>query len=74
MYLQSIKSIKHNVAKFVNRIILKKIGHLGFGVYIVHLSMARPLGIQDEHTKFVFAIFVVLYAFQKPHNGVNSFS
>jgi len=39
MYLQSIKSVKHNAAKSVNRSILKKSRHLGFGVFIVHSSM-----------------------------------
>jgi hypothetical protein len=39
MYLQSIKSIKHNAAMSVNRSILKKRQHKGFGVFIVHSSM-----------------------------------
>jgi hypothetical protein len=39
MYLQSIKSVKHNAAKSVNRSILKKSRHIGFGVFIVHSSM-----------------------------------
>ncbi len=39
MYLQSIKSVKHNAAKSVNRSILKKIRHIGFGVFIVQSSM-----------------------------------
>jgi hypothetical protein len=39
MYLQSIKSVKHNAAKSVNRSILKKNRHIGFGVFIVHSSM-----------------------------------
>ncbi len=39
MDLQSIKSVKHNAAKSVNRSILKKSRHLGFGVFIVHSSM-----------------------------------
>jgi hypothetical protein len=43
MYLQSIKSVKHNAAKSVNRSILKKSRHLGFGVFIVHSSMATPI-------------------------------
>jgi hypothetical protein len=33
MYLQSIKSVKLNAAKSVNRSILKKSRHLGFGVF-----------------------------------------
>jgi hypothetical protein len=43
MYLQSIKSVKHNAAKSVNRSILKKSRHVGFGVFIVHSSMPPPL-------------------------------
>jgi hypothetical protein len=39
MYLQFIKSVKHNAAKSVDRSILKKSRHLKFGVYIVNLSM-----------------------------------
>jgi len=42
MYLQSIKSVKHNAANSVNRSILKKSRHLGFGVFIVHSSMCEP--------------------------------
>jgi hypothetical protein len=40
MYLQSIKSVKHNVAKSVNRSILKQSRHLGFGVFTAHSPMA----------------------------------
>jgi hypothetical protein len=39
MYLQSIKSVKHNAAKSVNRFIIKISRHIGFGVFIVHSSM-----------------------------------
>jgi hypothetical protein len=39
MRLQSIKSVKDNAAKSINRSILKKSRHLGFGVFIVHSSM-----------------------------------
>ncbi len=39
MYLQSIKSVKHNPANSVNRSILKKSRHIGIGVFIVHSSM-----------------------------------
>jgi hypothetical protein len=39
MYLQSIKSVKHNATKFVSRSILKKSRHIGPGVFIFHLSM-----------------------------------
>ncbi len=40
MYLQSIKSVKHNAAKSINRSILKKSRHIGFSVLIVHSPMA----------------------------------
>jgi hypothetical protein len=39
MYRQSTKSVKHNAAKPVNRSILKKSRHIGFGVFVVHSSM-----------------------------------
>jgi hypothetical protein len=39
MYLQSIKSVKHNATNSVNRSILKKSRHIGFGVCIVQSSM-----------------------------------
>jgi hypothetical protein len=39
MHLQSIKSVKHNAAKSVNRSILKKSLHIVFGVFIVHSLM-----------------------------------
>jgi hypothetical protein len=39
MYLQSIKSVKYNATNSVNRSILKKSRHKGFGVFIVHSSM-----------------------------------
>ncbi len=37
MYLQSIKSVKHNAANSVSRSILKKSRHIRFGVFIVHV-------------------------------------
>ncbi len=43
IYLQSIKSVKHNAAKSVNCSILKKSRHIGFGVFIVHSSMVTDL-------------------------------
>ncbi len=43
MYLQSIKSVKHNAAKSVNRSILKKSRHIGFGAFIVHSFMLLTL-------------------------------
>jgi hypothetical protein len=33
----------HNAAKYVNRSILKKSRHIGFGVFIVHSSMVVQL-------------------------------
>jgi hypothetical protein len=39
MYLQPIKSVEHNAAMSVNRSILKKSRHVGFGVFIVHSTM-----------------------------------
>jgi hypothetical protein len=44
MHLQSVKSVKHNAANSVNRSILKKSGHIGFGVFIVHSSMVTTNG------------------------------
>ncbi len=40
MYLQSIKSVKHNALKSVNRSIFKKSRYLELGVFIVHSSMS----------------------------------
>jgi hypothetical protein len=48
MYLQSIKSVKHNAAKSVNRSIFKKSRHIGFGVFIVHSSMLNGFHILTE--------------------------
>ncbi len=51
MRLQSIKSVKDNATKSINRSILKKSRHIGFGVFIVHSSMVGrkglSLGFQD---------------------------
>ncbi len=47
MYLQSIKSVKHNAAKFVERSILKKSRHMRFGVFIVQSSMLQSKKIQN---------------------------
>ncbi len=46
MNLQYIKSVKHNAAKSVNRSILKKSRHIGFGVFIVQSSMELSHGAQ----------------------------
>ncbi len=43
MYLQSIKSVKQNAAKSVNRSTERKANIIGFGVFIVHSSMAIAL-------------------------------
>ncbi len=44
VFPQAIKSVKHmHSAKSVNRSILKKIRHLGFGVFIVPSSMGAVL-------------------------------
>ncbi len=45
MYIKSIKSVKHSAAKPVNRSILKKSRHIGFGVFIVHSSMLYGMGV-----------------------------
>ncbi len=45
MYLLSIKSVKHNGANSVNWSILKKSRQIGFGVFIVHLSMGVAIGL-----------------------------
>ncbi len=50
MYLQSIKSVKHNHAKSVTRSILKKSRHIGFGVFgvfIVHSSMVPAQNLHN---------------------------
>jgi hypothetical protein len=53
MYLQSIKSVKHNAAKSVIRSILKKSRHIGFGVFILHSSMPpNPLVQGEGHTRW----------------------
>jgi hypothetical protein len=38
------KSVKHNAANSVNRLILKKSRHIGFVVFIVHSSMGGSHG------------------------------
>jgi hypothetical protein len=47
MYLQPIKSVKHKAAISVNRSILKKSRHIGFGVFIVHSSMMLVQGVSS---------------------------
>jgi hypothetical protein len=53
MYLQSIKSVKDNAAKSVSRSILKKSRHIGFVVFLVHLSMHKwhggGVGLADQN-------------------------
>jgi hypothetical protein len=41
MYLQSIKSVKHNAAMSVDRSTLKKSRHIWLGDFIVHSSMVH---------------------------------
>jgi hypothetical protein len=67
MYLQSIKSVKHNAPKFVNRSILKKSRHKGFGVFIVHSSMHSTV-----HTSAVQSLYNVLYTEYKKQAVKNS--
>jgi hypothetical protein len=43
MYLQSLKSVKHNAAKPVNQVNFKESRHIGFGVFIVHSFMLAPI-------------------------------
>jgi hypothetical protein len=50
MYLQSITSVKHNASNSVNRSILKKSQHLGFGVFIVNSSMGLTFGEEPAWT------------------------
>jgi hypothetical protein len=56
MYLQSIKSVKQNAAKYVNRSTEKKSRHIGFGVFIVHSSMTQTHGnANDEGFLLLFS-------------------
>jgi hypothetical protein len=57
MYLQSIKSVKHNAAMSVNRSILKKSRHIGFGVFIVHSSMLLVIDPRSYVLHTVFLSF-----------------
>jgi hypothetical protein len=54
MYLQSIQSVKHNAAKSVNRSILKKSRHIGFGVFIVLSSMFRSAQLCTKSPAYSF--------------------
>jgi hypothetical protein len=61
MYLQSIKSVKHNAAKSVNRSILKESRHIGFGVvwclygYLIHaLTPIQPPHLVEAITISLF--------------------
>ncbi len=73
MCLQSIKYVKHNAAKSVNRSILKKSRHIGFGVFIVHSSMPCPVcgagwrpnlkdvgGLAGIIGKYCFCLFCII--------------
>ncbi len=59
MYLQSIKSVKHNAAKSVNRSILKKSRHIGFGVFIFHSSMGR--GFKYKYLVATVSLFIFYF-------------
>ncbi len=60
MYLQSIKSVKHNAAKSVNRSILKKSRLIRFGDFIVHSSMGWESPNSDERT-YTVVLFIYTY-------------
>jgi hypothetical protein len=45
----NVSPVKHNDANSVNRSILKKSRHIGFGVFIVHSSMGVPDGDCNVH-------------------------
>ncbi len=64
MYLQSVKSVKHNAAKSVNRSILKKSRHIGFGVFIVHSSMVSTMRYVYMYMLMNFS--EVFHAFNHP--------
>ncbi len=48
MYLQSIKDVKHNAAKSINRSILKKSRHYGFSVFKIPSSMDGGIGGRES--------------------------
>jgi hypothetical protein len=52
MYLQSIKSVKHNAAMYVNRSILKKSRHIGIGLLQCNLSTGPPFSENPIETFF----------------------
>ena len=53
--IQCLKSVKHNAANYVNKSILKKSRHIGFGVFIVHSSMTGSHNIwQNSSLKSQF--------------------
>jgi hypothetical protein len=67
MYLQSIKSVKHKAAKSVNRSILKKSRHLGFGVFIVHSFMVLHLtSYTSSMTTAPFIMWILICDFPAP--------
>jgi hypothetical protein len=54
MYLQSIKSVKHNAAKSVNRSVLKKSRHIGFGLsMLVSDYFEGKLAENDQKTLLI---------------------
>ncbi len=75
LYLQSIKSVKHNAAKSVNRSILKKIRHIGFGVFIVDSSMVCLFWLLRAHVSLSGSRSVALLLILLHNNALtqNSF-
>ncbi len=53
MCLQSIKSVKHNAARSVDRSILKKSRHLGFGIFMDYSSMQYSVAYDRTHSRSV---------------------
>ncbi len=60
------KICKHNAAKSINRSILEKSRHLGFGVFLVHSSIGKGL-ITETSPYFPIIWFYETYYFSKPH-------
>jgi hypothetical protein len=58
MYLQSLKSVKHNAAKSVNRSILKKSRHIGVGVLRVHSSLEMAIWMSKNWTELSTLTFI----------------
>ena len=69
MYLQSIKSVKHNAANSVKSI-LRKSRHVGFDVLIVHSSMRfwilKMFKFHDSCLATVYSPVVVAVVVDRP--------